>query len=446
MRTTVEHPSASLAHARARWIAALLVGWTVSAGAQEGAATTTSEPAPAVSVTAPPTPDEQANAAQQALQPPQPLPKPPSPVATWIRGEGFRIQSPDGNWRLRIGLQMAAFYQPLFVATGNDWSNFGFDYVRPHISGNLFRPWLEYWCSFEFKGFPPFLLDCYVEARPWKFFGIRGGQFWTLLSRHEYLGPQEVLFPDWATAADYFWTGRDRGVQLFGETNYIDYYASFTAGTTLTQTASVPGNFQAMARVDINPLGRMGSTEMPYVASEDPVPFRFSFALQGAYGRVNPNGVGFNSSAFLQLNQQGERTQGIGAVDLLVQWERFGFFGEFYGRRVSPRDVPTPDFTQYGAWAQAHYTFFRRLLDFGLRFDWVDPSTTLANDQFFAGEAQLAWFIVGTSLALRLRYGVAHQQDPGPAPAADPDFLSTVGLPIAPGTAQLVTLQVQLAL
>ncbi len=244
MRTTVEHPSASLAHARARWIAALLVGWTVSAGAQEGAATTTSEPAPAVSVTAPPTPDEQANAAQQALQPPQPLPKPPSPVATWIKGEGFRIQSPDGNWRLRIGLQMAAFYQPLFVATGNDWSNFGFDYVRPHISGNLFRPWLEYWCSFEFKGFPPFLLDCYVEARPWKFFGIRGGQFWTLLSRHEYLGPQEVLFPDWATAADYFWTGRDRGVQLFGETNYIDYYASFTAGTTLTQTASVPGNFQ----------------------------------------------------------------------------------------------------------------------------------------------------------------------------------------------------------
>ena len=266
---------------------------------------------------------------------------------------------------------MAAFYQPLFVPSGNDWSNFGFDYVRPHISGNLIRPWLEYWCSFEFNSFPPFLLDCYVDARPWKFFGIRGGQFWTLLSRHEYLGPQEVLFPDWATSADYFWTGRDRGVQLFGETNYVDYYASFTAGTTLTQTASVPGNFQLMGRVDINPLGRMGATEMPFVASEDPVPFRFSFALQGVYGRVNPNGVGFNSSAFLQLNQQGERTQAIGAVDLLVQWGRFGFFGEFYGRHVEPRDVPTLPFTQYGAWAQAHYTFFRRILDFAraLRLD-----------------------------------------------------------------------------
>ena len=40
-------------------------------------------------------------------------------------------------------------------------------------SGNLVRPWLEYWCSFEFSRFPPFLLDCYADAQPWSFFGIR---------------------------------------------------------------------------------------------------------------------------------------------------------------------------------------------------------------------------------------------------------------------------------
>ena len=401
---------------RALLFAALVMSWSASAGAQPGP------------------------------QAPQPSPTPSSPVATWVKGEGFRIQSPDRNWRLRIGIQMAAFYEPQFTPSGNDWSNFGFGYVRPRINGNLVRPWLEYWCSFELSRFPPFLLDCYLDARPWKVFGIRGGQFSTPQSRHMYLGPQEVLFPDRATTADYFWTGRDRGVQLIGETNYIDYYASFTAGTTLTQTSTVPGNFQVIGRVDINPLGRMGTTEMPWVASDDPVPFRFSFALQGAYGRVNPNGVGFNSTAFLVLKQQGERTQGIGAVDLLVQWKRFGFFGELYGRRIEPRDVPTLPFTQFGGWAQAHYTFYRRILDAAVRFDWINPNTSLANAQLFAGEAQLAWFIVGTSLALRLRYGVAKQQDPGPAPAADPEFLTTVGLPIPPQTEHLITLQVQLAL
>ncbi len=181
---------------------------------------------------------------------------------------------------------------------------------------------------------------------------------------------------------------------------------------------------------------------MPFVASEKPVPFRFSFALQGAYGRVNPNGVGFNSSAFLQLNQQGERTQGIGAVDLLVQWGRFGFFGEFYGRHISPArraDGGLHAIRRVGAGAlhvlSAH-SRFRRALRLGRsEHDAGERSVHRA------GEAQLAWFIVGTTLALRLRYGVAHQQDPGRhAGRRSTEFLTTVGLPIAPGTVHLVTL------
>ncbi|HWE27830.1 MAG TPA: hypothetical protein VHB97_07500, partial [Polyangia bacterium] len=303
-----------------------------------------------------------------------------------------------------------------------------------------------YWCSLEFRQFPPFLLDCYMDIRPWKFFGLRAGQFWTLLSRHEYLGPQELIFASWAPTADYFWTGRDRGVQLFGETPYIDWYTSITAGTTLTNTTTVPGNFQFQARVSINPLGAVGPTEMPWIVTKGAVPFRLSFTLQGAYGRVNPNGVGFNSDSLLALTPQGERTYGTGAADLLIQWHRFGFFSEFYARRISPRDVPTSPFTQYGAWAQAHYTFWRRALDGALRFDWIQASSSLPNSDFYSGEAQVAWFIYSNSLAVRLRYGFAHQGDPGPAPATDPMFLTTVGLPIAPGWLHVVTLQLQLAI
>ena len=372
---------------------------------------------------------------------------PSAPSATWIKGEGFRIQSADGNWKLRVGLQVAFQWEPRFPEGGpNNWSNFPLPYVRPRINGTLLRPWIEYWCSLEFRQFPPFLLDCYMDIRPWKFFGLRAGQFWTLLSRHEYLGPQELVFASWAPTADYFWTGRDRGVQLFGETHYIDWYTSITAGTTLTNTTTVPGNFQLQGRVSINPIGPVGPTEMPWIATDKPVPFRFSFTLQGAWGRVNPNGVGFNNESFLVLTPQGERDYGTGAVDFLIQWQRFGFFAEAYGRRVSPRDVPTAPFTQWGAWAQVHYTFWRRNLDGALRYDWIQASASLPSSDFHAGEAQLAWFIYGTSLAVRLRYGVAHQADPGPAPAADPMFLTTVGLPTSPGWLHLVTLQLQLAI
>jgi hypothetical protein len=369
-----------------------------------------------------------------------------SPLAAWVKGDGFRIESHDGNWRLRVALQVAPVYQPLFFPSGNDWSNFGFTYVRPRIDGSLLRPWLQYWCSLELRDFPPFLLDCWIEAKPWSFFGLRGGQFSTPLSRHQSLGPQDVLFPDRATVAGYFWTGRDRGVQIFGETHYVDYYVSFTAGSSLAQTTATNGNFQLVGRASIHPLGAVAPTEMAYVTADGPVPFRFSFAVEGAWGRVNPSGVGFNVDAFFQLMQQGERDQAIGAADLLVQWGRLGFFGELYGRHVAPRDMLTPSFEQYGAWAQAHVTVFRRILDVGVRFDWIDPSTHLSNDRFLAGEAQLAWFIFGTSLALRLRYAIAQQQDPGPAPGRNPGLLMTVGLPIPPGTEQLATLQAQLAL
>jgi hypothetical protein len=367
---------------------------------------------------------------------------PPPPVAAWVKGEGFRLQSRDGNWRLRIGIQVAVVYQPLFFPTGNDWSNFAFTYVRPYISGSLLRPWLQYRCSFEFRDFPPFLLDCFVEATRWSFFNIRGGQFSTPQSRHQYLAPQEVLFPDRDTVSAYFWTNRDRGVQLYGETPYLDYYVSLTAGSTLTQPVSTTGN----GRLSINPLGPMGPTEMPWVATDGPVPFRFSIGLQGSYGRVNPNGVGFNPDTFFVLNQQGERDSALGGADLLVQWWRFGFFSEFYARHLAPRDGVTPAFEQYGWWAQAHVTFFRRILDLAARFDWINPSSGLAHDRFLAGEAQLAWFIWGTTLALRLRYAVAHQQDPGAAPATNPALLGTVSLPIPPGTEHLATFQVQVAL
>jgi hypothetical protein len=370
----------------------------------------------------------------------------PAPIAAWVPDEGFRIQSPDGNWRLRVGLQVAAYYQPFFENGTKDWNNFGFAYVRPRVNGFLLRPWLEYWCSIELRNFPPFLLDCFVDAHPWAFFGVRGGQFRTPLSRHENRQPQDVLFPDWATVASYFNTGRDRGVMFYGETNHVDYYTNFTAGTTLTQTVSPPGNFQLVGRVQVHPLGKMAPTEMPYVVSDGKVPFRFSFVAQGAYGRVNPNGIGFNQDAFLQQKQQGERYQEIVSCDLFVQWWRFGFFGEFYGRHVAPLAVPTQPFNQYGAWGQAHVTFFRRILDFGVRFDWINPSNRLANDRFLSGEAQLAWFIAGTTLALRARYAVANQENPGPAPAADPNLYLTIGLPIAPGTEQLATLQLELAL
>ena len=399
--------------------------------------------APAVIVTPPPTPQEQERARKDAAKPPEPPSPPADSIASFVRGKGFRIQSPDGNWRLRVGLQAATAYQPTFVEENNDtvsnWSKFRVVYARLRVDGNLFRDWLRYWFSFEFNNFPPFLLDGYIEAAPKDYFAVRLGQMYTPISWHEYLGPQELIFPDWAVVADYFWTGRDRGVQAYGETPLVDCYLGFFSGTSIKQTDTIPGHFQLMGRVTVHPLGPLGYGEIPFIVSTN-VPLRISFSAQGYWTRITPSSVGFNpTNGLLQTTELGERKQAAVAADFLLEWNRFFLFSEFYARHVDILDLTGASFWQFGAWAEAHYTFFRQVLDFALRFNWIDPDNSLANDQYYSGEAQLGYFPAGQYLGFRLRYAIAHQQDPGPA--ADPMLLAEIPLPFSPGTANLITAQ-----
>jgi hypothetical protein len=400
--------------------------------------------------TPPPTLGQQEKAAASAAAPPPEVKNPTPPKAAFVTGEGFRVLSEDGDFKLRVGLQAATSYVPTYV-TGQgpnedekttNWSQFRVPFARLRVDGNLFKSWIRYWFSFEFSSFPPFLLDGYIEAQPHKFFGVRLGQFFTPVSRHEYLGPQELLFPDWAITADYFWTGRDKGVQVFGEGDYLWYYFGFFGGSGLRQTFTTPGNYQVMGRVTLNPLGKMGWGEIPYVMSTDGVPFRISASINGWAGRVTPSTLGFNpSNGFFERKETPERFQTAAAGDFQLQWDRFGFFGEVYGRRIESKTTPTPPFWQAGAWAQANVTFYKKVLDLAVRVNWIDPSLQLTNDQFFATEVQLAWFIKAPYVILRLRYAYGHQQNPGPAPETNPQLFDVVQLPYSTGTGHQVTLQ-----
>ena len=89
----------------------------------------------------------------------------------------------------------------------------------------------------ELAGNPPYLLDSYIEAQPIDEFAVRFGQQFTPFSRHEYLGPQEILFPDWNIVANYFWTGRDKGLTVFGDVadQKLQYWVGLYGGSPLRQ-------------------------------------------------------------------------------------------------------------------------------------------------------------------------------------------------------------------
>ena len=100
-----------------------------------------------------------------------------------------------------------------------------------------------------------------------------------------------------------------------------------------------------------------------------------------------------------------------------------------------------PKFTSIGAWGQLGIPIVAKTVDVAVRVNWLNPSTSLSNDQFYSVEVQSAYYPMHTqNLTFKLRYGLGHQDSPGMA------ALGAVPLIIdVPGRTQLFTLQLTLS-
>jgi hypothetical protein len=388
-------------------------------------------PAPPPPTSAPPA-EESAGVTAKA----EPKPGP----SGWTPGEGFILRSDDGNYKLRIGLQAAYKVEPTYQ-DGDFRDRRAFFVLRPIFAGSLFKPWIRFWTSLELNSNPPFLLDSYVELNPVTEFGVRVGQQYTLISRHEQFGPQQILFPEWAPVAEYFWTGRDKGATAWGfvADSHFEYYAGLYSGSPLRQFTTISGNYVVEGRLVWNPLGATGSTEFPYI-TEERAPFRPSISLEGYYGKVQLAEENFNPSSFRfdAMSTGTVRQQACGVLAVWLQGAHFAFQAEGYVRRTDP-DMGAADdtYTSVGAWGQIGILLIPRNLDLGFRVNWLNPSTDLANDRFISGEVQLAYYVSHSpNLVVKLRYGFGNQQTPG-MEALGPVALFTRAGDLHLGTAQL---------
>jgi hypothetical protein len=404
----------------------------------------TPQPAPPPSEPAPEPPPTAAAPAEGEAVDVQALPPAPQAgvdeenkdgVAGWY--PGFAIKSKDEQFKLRIGLNAAYRFEPYWI-DGESQNRKTFFVLRPFIEGHIFTDWIRYWTSFEFASNPPFLLDSYIELQPIPEAGLRIGQQWTPLSRHEYFGPQEILFPEWSPVAEYFWTGRDKGITALGNIGEgkFEYWGGVYSGTPLRQFIAIDGNWLLEGRVTVSPMGPVAAKEFVYIV-EDEVPFRVSFTVQGYVGSIERATENFNSSSFrFDVEPSGERTdQGAGALDFWVQGGPVAALFEAYIRETDPEGPA--EYNSLGAWGQVGVMVVDRTVDVGVRGNVLDASDDLDNDMFYSIEGQVGYYPVHTqNLQLKLRYGYAKQEDPGVEDAP----LFTV-----PGDHQLLTAQIMLA-
>ena len=370
---------------------------------------------------------------------------PPAATSASIGGrrtdEGFFIASPGGQNRLRVGLDAIYKFEPRIQ--NGDWQNRDAIYAaRPYLSGHVIRPWIRFLTETELAQNPPYLLYSYLDVRPRREIGVRIGQQDTLISRHENFGVMKVLFPETDTVSEYFWTGRDKGITVSGTLggDLLDYFAGVYGGSPLRQFTTIAGNYVVEARATVNPLGRMPDSEFAYALAGAPSETRFSFTLQGYYGKVQDATENFNANTFnFQASATGMTDrEGSGGLDVWLLAGPVSAYTEAYWRRIDPAGASA--YQSIGAWGQVGVRLLPQLLDVAIRVSWANPSVDLDDDRFVSGEAQLAWYGVAPWLIVKLRYGIGDQQSPGSA------ALGAVTLPATAGRTQVATLQVNLAL
>ena len=361
-------------------------------------------------------------------------------VGGYAPDQGFFLASPDGSYKLRIGFIGGYKVEPDYSG-GSFQDRTEFFVLRPFIEGYVFRPWITFNTTLELVGNPPYLLDSYVDLRPIPELGLRAGLQATPFSRHKSFQPNQILFPDWAVTAEYFWSGHDKGATLisFTDEEKVESYLGLYSGTPLRQFTAVAGNYVVLGRVTVSPFGKVGATEYPYI-SESPAPFRLSFTLQGYYGKITSGTENFDpdSFEFSFTPSMNPTRRGTAGADLFLQGSQFMAFAEGYFQHIAPSDGSVR-YDAAGLWGEIGVLLVPHWVDVALRGNWIDPSTRLSNVRTLIGEAQVAYYIHAPVLVLKLRYGYADQQTPGPA------ALGSVSLPIQAGRSQILTLQLNLA-
>lgn len=313
--------------------------------------------------------------------------------------KGFYIQSCDGDFKLKINIQLQPQYQFLKMEGQDDVNTFSIRRARLIFSGHAFVPELSYYFNFEAYGgrdsttreadiqTGPNLRDAYFNYELTKGFQIRMGQWKPLFSREELNSSAKLQFISHTIANETFTLARDLGLWLHGEVmdGKLEWGVAATNEGVTRNTTNSNNEFLFTGRAVWNAAGKIGYTESDVGNSED---MQLALGLAGAYNKPAA-AAGLNQDSII-----------AGTGDFILFYRGFSFMGAGYYARNT-----TDSQNLFGFLGQTGYFLIPKKLEVAGRFASVIPTSAGVPNGYEIGGG-INYFFKGHNVKLQADYSM----------------------------------------
>jgi hypothetical protein len=308
--------------------------------------------------------------ASEPEPPPPPVEVPPAAVPTKsgprLRAslqDGFGIDSADGRFGVSVNILATLAYEVRVSAAPTE-QGFRIVYLRPTLRAHLFGQKLRFAFQPAFDGASPRLILGYATLDLHPAFGVHLGFYRPFYARGFIVGLEPLLLPDRGPAIDEFASPNDLGVTVFGAPlrGKLQYYVGAMNGEGFTNIRNVDPNMLFLARIAVNPLGPVDDSQTPSLSTPEPLPFRFSIAINGYTNETRHQSVAMDPADEPITYER--RDIGAGG-DIAMYWRRVSGLAEgFYRRRI---DGITGSTHAWGTYAQVGVFAIRQRLEPAMR-------------------------------------------------------------------------------
>lgn len=315
-------------------------------------------------------------------------------------GKGFTLTSPDEKFLLTLGGRLQTRYTLIDsddttkTTPSNTWE---VKRMKFWMNGYAYTKDLTYLLQVDFanSGKTQMFEHGYLDYRLLDEVQLLAGQTKVPFGRQWLNSSGSQQFVDRSAASDAFRPGYDAGVKLHGDiakglvTYELGLYGGAGQSTKRASTGATTANAFA-TRVTFNPFGPMGTAESDLGNSKKPLLsvganyYRNilkktsataletnSITLAGASGWLG-NGVStFSTGEKVDIDTWG--------VDAAFKWRGFSSQAEYLGGQAEGK-ASNKTLRAEGFYAQAGYCIIPKTLEAAVRYSYIDPNRSKAND------------------------------------------------------------------